>query len=719
MPDQSSASELICFNGIDGDSGGYEIPPLTGETLSALITKQDPPENLSELRHKFASKTETQFGVAEGIDANNLAETGWGIIFAHDIHPQIIEALKPLLDLRRAQAGERFFYQFSGSDGYQPNMTKTKFLEKRGVGPGPADPKKMPYYLLLVGNPEQIPYQFQTQLDVQYSVGRIHFDTAQEYANYAASVVAAETGKVKLKRQAAFFGAHNRDDGATALSRAELVEPLAKQLAEGLPQWNFASYLEENATRSQLDALLGGDPSLTPALLFSASHGMGFPMGSKRQLPHQGALLCQDWPGPKQWQEAIPEEFYYAADHLPSERNLSGMIAFLFACYGGGTPQMDQFSKQFFKERTAIAPRPFLASLPVRMLGLPNGGALAVIAHIERAWGYSFKWTRQGQQAEAFESALKAMLSGYRIGCAVEYFNERYAELSTVLSDQLEEIEAKVPYDPYDLAKLWTANNDARGYAIIGDPAVRLPVVDPVEEQPRREVIALEIKGAQPAPATLTGRQVSATTATAPAAKTSVTQTESERGNKKMEDAPNFAPPPAEPANLAPGLKRDLDQAYVKHVKDGYENTDSVFKRIMRAFLISHYSTVIMYWLLFAVGVALVVIGFLSQNIWATLVAGFGVAGFVAYFITRSIISVETNLIYITWLGVIYNTYWVHQQWSRDPEKAQLELDKASQDAIDQIKEMLDRYDLTVKGRPKLPVKPPAQPSTTVTTPPA
>ncbi|MGD8804269.1 MAG: C25 family cysteine peptidase [Chloroflexota bacterium] len=490
--------QLLYFNGVNGDTGEYDLPPMTGEELFSFIRGEAPAENLNELRFRYQQATQQHLGVKEGIDPKDLAQAGWGVIFAHDADPAVKEALSDLLELRRKQANKEreYFKIYEGANGHRPGESKTKFLARQGAGPGPADPEKVPYYLLIVGDPERIPNRFQSQLDVQYAVGRIHFDTLDEYANYARSVVEAETGPVKLARDIAMFSVANPDDEATKLSTNKLMRPMFDNLKTSQTSWKMTDYFAEQATKGQLARLLGGDQ--TPAMLFTASHGVPFNVGSSRQLPHQGALLCQDWPGKKAWSGAIPQDHYFAGDDLSSDANLLGMIAFLFACYGAGTPRYDEFAKEAFKnKREEIAPFNFLGQLPLKMLGHSRGGALAVIGHIDRAWSYSFDWQGAGAQTEVFESTMRRLLDGHPVGSAVEYFNERYAELSTVLSDELEEIEFGKPADPFEMSGLWTANNDARGYAVIGDPAVRLPVAEEGQassERPAIEVQPVETK---------------------------------------------------------------------------------------------------------------------------------------------------------------------------------------------------------------------------------
>jgi ribosome-associated translation inhibitor RaiA len=218
----------------------------------------------------------------------------------------------------------------------------------------------------------------------------------------------------------------------------------------------------------------GNGGKQTPALLFTASHGMAFPKGHERQFSDQGALLCQDWPGPRSG--AIKRDYYFAAENIGDDARLSGMIAFFFACYGGGTPQYDEFARQNDLAQD-IADHPFVANLPRRMLTHPNGGALAVLGHIERAWGYSFMENNE-KQLNTFKSALvRLMLSEYRVGAVTEFFNGRYAEISSTLTHHLYQFTKIGAGESGQLVPgLWINNNDARGYALFGDPAVRLPI---------------------------------------------------------------------------------------------------------------------------------------------------------------------------------------------------------------------------------------------------
>src|SRR5512139_1720874 len=223
-------SDELFFNGIDAVSGGYLLPPLTAKQVSALaLGKELDVHHLAELM-KRAEQPKDHYGVKEGVNPKDLAQAGWGVIFAHGADPAIQEALGELLKHRQAQAGERY-KEYSGVAAYRPNESKSDWLARHDMGPGPADPDKVPYYLLIVGDPETIPYRFQYQLDVQYAVGRIYFESLEEYAQYARSVVMAETGKVVLPRRASFFGVQNLDDPATALSATQLVAPLAQKMA--------------------------------------------------------------------------------------------------------------------------------------------------------------------------------------------------------------------------------------------------------------------------------------------------------------------------------------------------------------------------------------------------------------------------------------------------------------------------------------------------------
>ena len=550
MPDDLGApyrGELV-FNGINAVTGEYGRPPMPAEKLAKLIQGRPSPEDyrgfvahqrtlgaLTDLDHRLQRVTEAQLELRSieveveqqalkrktsqspmpvkpgGGDPSRVEEVGWAILFPADMRPtlreEIKEALQPLLDLRSSQAGD-LFRLCEGTAAYRRGERKDQYCDRIGIGPGAADPQEFPYYVMLVGSPEDIPYQFQYQLDVMRGVGRLDFeDDLEAYAAYACNVVAAETGQVRLPRRMTLFGTANPGDKATHLSSRYLVRPLfenltgdpgPRELALRYP-WKIAEPVigEGMATRARLRDILGRDRREVPSLLFTATHGLEFPANHPKQIPHQGALLCQDWPGPGR---RVTRDTYVAGEDLGASTNLLGMVAMLFACYGAGTPELDQFAMQAFKVRERIAPRGFTAMLPRQML---RRGALAVIGHVERAWGYSFISPRGELEHQAFVTALRSLMNGQPVGLATDAsFNLRYAGMSSDLSAALEELRWDSDYlSEHELAHRWTASNDARSYAVIGDPAVRIPFVrDGSPPVDRPELDAIRIPEPEPEP---------------------------------------------------------------------------------------------------------------------------------------------------------------------------------------------------------------------------
>jgi hypothetical protein len=285
--------------------------------------------------------------------------------------------------------------------------------------------------------------------------------------------------------------------------------------------WSLDQFIGPGqATKAQLERLLGGDQ--TPALLLTASHGMAFPPDSVAQAVHeaeQGALVCQDWPGPG---SMLNRDFYLAGEDITESQAPSGLVAFFFACFGAGTPQSNDFldidtylAKKAGRPAPApyMAARPFVSQLSRRLLGHPKGGALAIIGHVERAWTQSFMLSDfSASDITSFDIVLDLLLTGAPVGEAMDEFGNRFASIATRLTAQMKDFESyrrdRESYPDYynqylvekgqELVSLWTRHHDARNYIILGDPAVRLQVAEPGETPTEQPVIEL-----RPVPDTL------------------------------------------------------------------------------------------------------------------------------------------------------------------------------------------------------------------------
>ncbi len=471
--DVSPQPDLTFINGINGATGESYGSPVSPAALGeALLQEKGEPELARALRERVRL-AERHLAVRTGTDPTSLPQAGWGVIFPSNSPPMIAEALKPLLDLRRKQAGARF-REFTGSNGYHSGDTALDFLARQGAGPGQADPEKVPYYLLLAGGPESIPFSFQYRLDVDYAVGRLAFPDPADYARYAENIAALETSTAAGEAPSSLlFSVANPGDDATNRSHTEMMDPLAARAAKWANGWQTKLISPAQATKRKLCEIFHAEQA--PRIFFSASHGVGFPTGDPLQERRQGSILCRDWPGLARHRGPLPENWYFSAEDLGDSANIRGSIACLFACYGGGTPTRDYFPEAGEVSRKQIAARDFIARLPTQMLCHPRGGARAVVAHVERVWTYSFSWPGAGPQLAVFEDMLSLLTAGAPLGFAMEAFGQRYASISTSIAESMDLLRTDPAFRPdaAQLGRLWTARNDVRSFVILGDPAVR------------------------------------------------------------------------------------------------------------------------------------------------------------------------------------------------------------------------------------------------------
>lgn len=396
------------------------------------------------------------------LDTNDLNQAGWGVVFAEGADPALRRALGPLLEWRRSEAGELY-----RELEYRPGETKNAFLSRHGAGPGPVDPERLPYYLLLVGGPEQIPFSFQQRLGLQRAVGRLDFDQPDDYARYTASALSA--GEDWQPQQAVVFGPQHPTDPPTALLNSGFLAPLAARLADP-GGWEVDMITGEAARKARLQTLLA--EGAHPALLLLAGHGLALPADDPRQPDLQGALVCQDWPGPQAGGPVPPEALFTAGD-LPPETDLGGTIWVQLSSFSAGTPGPEAELSDLYGG-LARGRRPFSARLAQRLLALPGGGALALVGLLGPAWLVPASEATAAARLVVYADCLDRLARGERLGAAFAPVPARYAELALDLSSELEEIQFGKAADPRRLVDLWTARNDAGSLAILGDPAARL-----------------------------------------------------------------------------------------------------------------------------------------------------------------------------------------------------------------------------------------------------
>ena len=146
--------------------------------------------------------------------------------------------------------------------------------------------------------------------------------------------------------------------------------------------------------------------------------------------------------------------------------------------------------------------------------------------------------------------------------------------------------------------------------------------------------------------------------------------TGSTAGGSSKQAAPASRLP--QPSTVAPlAVDPDLLALWRKHVADSIATHQTLLDKVRQGVLRPYWTTVWMYRILFALGVlafgVAASVAFSSGRALTTLLFGtLSATAILGYFFNRPAVALAQNLQHLTWLGIVYNTYWTRLTLLRD-----------------------------------------------------
>ncbi len=134
--------------------------------------------------------------------------------------------------------------------------------------------------------------------------------------------------------------------------------------------------------------------------------------------------------------------------------------------------------------------------------------------------------------------------------------------------------------------------------------------------------------------------------------------------------------------------------AWQRHMISGFSQNNEMFRKTLTAFIWPYWLTVGFYAALVVVGigsfVAAAVLGARQGISSAALFGGLSVLAFLGFFITKPLRALERNVQFITWLGIVYNTYWTRLMYATDPDTVQEDLEAIKTAAVRDLTVLLE-----------------------------
>lgn len=343
----------------------------------------------------------------------------------------------------------------------RPEQDRAIGLSRIGVGHG-----SLPRYVLIVGDPTEIPWSVQYALSTHHAVGRLPLvGTALE--NYVNALLNRWDG-ADLDIRAPLMWTVDGIDKITTLMRVAIADPLASNLVDHrLPR--FRHLIGKDATASGLLTALA---AARPALLVTSSHGstaigtdrlattLGLPVDVAHRVADLDALDAAVPPGAIWHAQACcsagsnsPSPYVGLLDAAWSVTATVAAIAEL------GSTVAPAASRLLGRER------------PVR----------AVVGHVEPTFDWTLRVAETGQLlghqiARALSSRL--ILDQDPIGYAFRDYKSGVGALHTAWWNARDELAKGDTSQRESLTRLRVAAIDRQSVVVLGDPTVTLPHLD-------------------------------------------------------------------------------------------------------------------------------------------------------------------------------------------------------------------------------------------------
>ncbi|MET4638544.1 hypothetical protein ABIE24_001773 [Mycetocola sp. 2940] len=345
------------------------------------------------------------------------------------------------------------------------------------TSPPGTGPDGIPAYLLIIGSPQEIPWDVQFQLGLVRRVGRLDL-TDDGLDNYVHALMTGwKDSEGRYENPLVWSVVHSADD-ITALMRDAVGAPLYEAFSADADLAG-AAFVDGRTVPATAKALREHLARLKPLIIVTTSHGQIGPPGNPDLMRRQlGAIVDAEF---------TPE----GPEELLSVWKPDGAIWLAQACCSAGSQSPSMF-RDLFEPTSAVGSvlesaasvGPVVSPLPRALLGAARP-LRAFIGHVEPTfdWTMTFPPTRQQLTHWARETMYSGAYGGIPIGLALESAGlyEPVGPLllrqATALKDyasETDELRAKRTLDLALYGKVTAFDRAAT--VLLGDPTVSIPL---------------------------------------------------------------------------------------------------------------------------------------------------------------------------------------------------------------------------------------------------